>query len=55
MPLSLRHLAAALLIGERLTISGWIGAALIMVAIQLVLARDGADKEMEAEAISPAH
>lgn len=48
-------LAAAVLIGERLTISGWIGAALIMVAIQLVLARDGAGREMEAEAISPAH
>ncbi len=48
-------LAAAVLIGERLTVSGWIGAALIMVAIQLVLARDGAAEEMEAEAISPAH
>ena len=48
-------LAAALLIGERLTLSGWIGAGLIMVAIQLVLARDGAAAELEAEAISPAH
>jgi drug/metabolite transporter (DMT)-like permease len=48
-------LAAAVLIGERLTLSGWIGAALIMFAIQLVLARDGASKEKEAEAISPAH
>ena len=48
-------LAAAVLIGERLTIGGWIGAALIMMAIQLVLAREGAAEEMEAEAISPAH
>ncbi len=48
-------LAAAVLIGERLTISGWVGAALIMAAIQLVLARDDAAVELEAEAISPAH
>lgn len=48
-------LAAAVLIGERLTISGWVGAALIMAAIQVVLARDDAAVELEAEAISPAH
>ncbi len=47
--------AAALLIGERLTIGGWVGAGLIMVAIQLVLGRDGATPELEAESISPAH
>lgn len=48
-------LAAAILIGERLTTSGWIGAALIMIAIQLVLAREDAAAELEVEAISPAH
>ena len=48
-------LAAAVLIGERLTTSGWIGAALIMIAIQLVLAREDAHAEAEVEAISPAH
>lgn len=48
-------IAAAVLIGERLTASGWVGAGLIMVAIQLVLGREGAEIELEAEAISPAH
>jgi drug/metabolite transporter (DMT)-like permease len=43
------------LLGERLTVGGWIGAGLIMIAIQLVLAREGAGEEREAEAISPAH
>lgn len=46
-------LAAAVLIGERLTINGWVGAALIMGAIYLVLTRDNSPAELEAEAISP--
>lgn len=48
-------LVAALLLGERLTMSGWIGALLIFGAIQLVITRAEAPHEAEAEAISPAH
>lgn len=48
-------LVAAALLGERLTISGWVGAALIFAAIQLVITRAEAPHETEAEAISPAH
>ena len=46
-------LAAAVLIGERLTINGWVGAALILLAIQLALTRGGSAAEREAEVISP--
>ncbi|HKX73906.1 MAG TPA: DMT family transporter [Acidimicrobiia bacterium] len=46
---------AAVVLGERLTTSGWLGAALIIGAIFLVVSRGEEAKELEAEAISAAH
>jgi drug/metabolite transporter (DMT)-like permease len=46
---------AAVVLGERLTPSGWLGAALIIGAIYLVITRGEEETEVEAEAVSPAH
>lgn len=48
-------LAAMVLLGERLDGRQWIGAAVIVIAIQLVLARGSGRQDLEAEAVSPAH
>ena len=48
-------LVAAVLLGERLTLSGWVGAVLIFVAIQLVLTRSDSPLEIEAESVSAGH
>lgn len=45
--------AAALVLGERLTPLGWLGAAVILGAITLVLRKVEDDPIVEAEAISP--
>lgn len=48
---------AAVVLGERLSTRGWVGAGLILVAIVVVLARvdAAADPLPAAEAVSPAH
>lgn len=46
---------AAVVLGERLNASGWLGAALIIGAIFLVVSRGEEAKELEAGAISAAH
>lgn len=46
---------AALVLGERLTIGGWIGAILIILAIEVVITKGSRIETKEAEAISPAH
>ena len=46
---------AALVLGERLTPIGWLGAGLIVGAIYLVITRGEEEPEIEAEAVSPAH
>jgi drug/metabolite transporter (DMT)-like permease len=46
---------AAVVLGERLSPSGWLGAALIIGAIYLVITRGEEETEVEAEAVSPAH
>lgn len=46
---------AAVVLGERLLPAGWIGAAMIVGAIQLVVTRVGDDDTLEAEAVSAAH
>jgi drug/metabolite transporter (DMT)-like permease len=46
---------AAVVLGERLTAGGWLGAALIIAAIYLVITRGEEETEVEAEAVSPAH
>lgn len=45
---------AALLLGERLTLRGWVGAALILAAIELVVVKGSRPETTEAEAVSPA-
>lgn len=47
--------AAAILLGERLTIGGWVGAVLILLAIQLVLSKASSADTTEAESVSSAH
>jgi drug/metabolite transporter (DMT)-like permease len=42
-------------LGERLTVSGWIGAGLILIAIFLVVTKAGDDASRQAEAVTPAH
>jgi drug/metabolite transporter (DMT)-like permease len=42
-------------LGERLTSTGWLGAGLIIGAIYLVITRGEEEAEVEAEAVSPAH
>lgn len=44
----------ALLLGERLDVRGWVGAIVILGAIQLVLAKDPEDDVLLAEGVSPA-
>jgi drug/metabolite transporter (DMT)-like permease len=46
---------AAVVLGERLTSTGWLGAALIVAAIYLVVTRGEEASEIETEAISAAH
>ncbi len=48
---------AAVVVGERLTTSGWIGAALIMVGMYVVLAFSPAEQAdlVAAESVSDAH
>jgi drug/metabolite transporter (DMT)-like permease len=46
---------AAVVLGERLTPTGWLGAALIVAAIYLVVTRGEEASEIETEAISAAH
>ncbi|MEX0667036.1 MAG: DMT family transporter, partial [Acidimicrobiia bacterium] len=46
---------AAVVLGERLTPAGWLGAAMIIGAIYLVITRGEEETEIEAEAVSPAH
>jgi drug/metabolite transporter (DMT)-like permease len=46
---------AAVVLGERLTGAGWLGAVLIIGAIYLVITRGEEATEVEAEAVSPAH
>jgi drug/metabolite transporter (DMT)-like permease len=46
---------AALIISERLTVSGWVGGALIVGAIYLVITASPETPVAEAEVISPAH
>jgi drug/metabolite transporter (DMT)-like permease len=45
--------AAAIVLGERLTLAGWFGAAVILGAIGLVLTKVADDPLVEAKAISP--
>lgn len=45
---------AAVVLGERLTLRGWVGAALIIGAIFLVITRGEKESELEAEVVSPA-
>lgn len=40
---------------ERLTLAGWAGAALILVAIYIVVTKQSDQASVEAEAVSPAH
>jgi len=46
---------AAVVLGERMTPTGWLGAGLIIGAIYLVITRGEEETEVEAEAVSPAH
>lgn len=48
-------IAGAMVLGERLDARGWVGAAIILGAIQLVLHREGDSPTVDAEAITPAH
>lgn len=46
---------AALVLGERLSLRGWIGAAVILAAVYLVIAREPEPDALAAEAVSEAH
>ena len=46
---------AAVVLGERLTPTGWLGAGMIVGAIYLVITRGEEETVIEAEAVSPAH
>ena len=46
---------AAVVLGERLSVSGWLGALLIVGAIYVVITRGEEEPEIEAEAVSAAH
>ena len=46
---------AAVVLGERLTGAGWLGAVFIIGAIYLVITRGEEATEIEAKAVSPAH
>lgn len=45
--------SAAILLGERLTTRGWVGAVLVLAAIQVVLSRGEDPQTLEAELVSP--
>jgi drug/metabolite transporter (DMT)-like permease len=46
---------AWVVLGERLTLAGWAGAGLILLAIYIVVTRQADRASLEAEAVSPAH
>ena len=46
---------AWVVLGERLTLEGWVGAGLILVAIFIVVTMQQDPASLEAEAVSPAH
>lgn len=46
---------AWVVLGERLTAQGWLGAALIVAAMYLVITRQRDQSSREAEAVTPAH
>ncbi len=46
---------AWVVLGERLTVAGWTGAALILVAIFIVVTKQTDQASIEAEAVTPAH
>lgn len=48
-------LGAAVVLGERLRISGWVGAALILGAIELAILKERSTATTEAESVTPAH
>ena len=48
-------LTAAAVLGERLTVRGWVGAAVILGAVYLVIAREPEPDALAAEAVSEAH
>ena len=48
-------LTAAAVLGERLTVRGWLGAAVILGAVYLVIAREPEPDALAAEAVSEAH
>jgi drug/metabolite transporter (DMT)-like permease len=47
--------AGWVILGERLGVEGWIGAALIVAAIYLVITRQRDQTSRDAEAVTPAH
>ncbi|HSK06059.1 MAG TPA: DMT family transporter [Acidimicrobiia bacterium] len=46
---------AWMVLSERLTLAGWAGAGLILLAIYIVVTRQGDRSSVEAEAVTPAH
>jgi drug/metabolite transporter (DMT)-like permease len=46
---------AWVVLGERLTVAGWAGAALILIAIFIVVTKQTDQASIEAEAVTPAH
>jgi drug/metabolite transporter (DMT)-like permease len=46
---------AWVVLSERLTLAGWAGAGLILLAIYIVVTRQGDRASVEAEAVTPAH
>ena len=47
--------AGWVVLGERLTVAGWVGALLIVIAIYLVITRQKDQASREAEAVTQAH
>ncbi len=45
--------SAAILLGERLSVRGWVGAALVLAAINVVLTKGEDPRTLEAELVSP--
>jgi drug/metabolite transporter (DMT)-like permease len=46
---------AWVILDERLNLAGWVGAGMILVAIYIVVTRQGDRSSVEAEAVTPAH
>jgi len=46
---------AWMVLGERLTLAGWVGALMILIAIFIVITRQTDPASIEAEAVTPAH